>query len=87
MAYDAKTGSFDIDKMMTGFSKVKRDLIRLIKETIKGLADETGRAPKEQVIEVLSQKGISREDAQKQIEMFLRQGEAMEPKSGFIKLI
>ncbi len=87
VAYDAKTGSFDIDKMMTGFSKVKRDLIRLIKETIKGLADETGRAPKEQVIEVLSQKGISREDAQKQIEMFLRQGEAMEPKSGFIKLI
>jgi replicative DNA helicase Mcm len=87
VAYDAKTGSFDIDKMMTGFSKVKRDLIRMIKETIKGLADETGRAPKEQVIEVLSQKGISREEAQKQIEMFLRQGEAMEPKAGFIKLI
>jgi len=87
VAYDAKSGSYDIDKMMTGFSKGKRDLIRMIKEAIKSLADDNGRASREHVIDNLVQKGINRDDAQRQLEMLLTSGEAMEPKSGIIKLI
>jgi replicative DNA helicase Mcm len=87
VAYDAKSGSYDIDKMMTGFSKGKRDLIRMIKEAVKTLADDNGRASREHVIDLLVQKGINRDDAQKQLEMLLTSGEAMEPKSGIIKLI
>jgi replicative DNA helicase Mcm len=87
VAYDAKSGSYDIDKMMTGFSKGKRDLIRMIKEAVKTLADDNGRASREHVIDLLVQKGINRDDAHKQLEMLLTSGEAMEPKSGIIKLI
>jgi hypothetical protein len=39
------------------------------------------------VVEQITRKGFPRDEIQKQIEMFLRQGEAMEPKPGIIKLI
>ncbi len=87
VAYDAKSGSFDIDKVVTGFSKGKRDLIRMIKEVIREIADESGRAQIDDVISRLSEKNFSKEEVRRQIDMFLRAGEAMEPKSGVIKLI
>jgi replicative DNA helicase Mcm len=88
VAFDAKTGQFDIDKVVTGISKGRRDLIRTIKEVIRDIADETtGRAKIDEVIELVSRHGFSRDEIKKQIELFLRQGEAMEPKSGVIKLI
>jgi len=82
-----KTGSFDIDKVVTGYSKSKRDIIRRIKEVIRGIADESGRARIDQVIETIEKEGFGRDEIRKQIDMFLRQGEAMEPKPGIIKLI
>ncbi len=87
VAYDAKSGFFDIDKVITGISKGRRDLIRMIKEVVRSIADETGRARIDQVVETLVQQGFEREDVQRQIQAFLRQGEAMEPKPGIIKLI
>jgi replicative DNA helicase Mcm len=87
VAYDAKTGSFDIDKVVTGFSKGKRDLIRRIKEVIRELADESGRSQIDAVIEQISREGHPKDEIRKQIDMFLRQGEAMEPRPGVIKLI
>ncbi len=87
VAYDAKSGSFDIDRVVTGFSKGKRDLIRMIKLAIRELADDNGRAQIEDVITRLVQEGHSRDEIRLQIDMFLRQGEAMEPKQGIIKLI
>jgi replicative DNA helicase Mcm len=87
VAYDAKTGSFDIDKVVTGFSKGKRDLIRRIKEVIREMADESGRAQIDGVIDQISREGFAKDEIRKQIDMFLRQGEAMEPKPGIIKLI
>jgi replicative DNA helicase Mcm len=87
VAYDAKTGTFDIDKVVTGFSKGKRDLIRTIKEVIRRMADESGRARIDDVIDQIASEGYQRDEIRKQIDMFLRQGEAMEPKPGIIKLI
>ena len=87
VAYDAKSGGYDIDKMMTGFSKGKRDMIWMIKDAVKTLADDNGRASREHVIDLLVQKGVNRSDAQKQLEMLLTSGEMMEPKTGIIKLI
>lgn len=87
VAYDPKTGTFDIDKVATGISKGKRDLIRAIKEAIRENADISGRAQIGQVTELLTQQGYGREEIKKQIENFLRSGEAMEPKNGVIKLI
>ncbi|MDD1715812.1 MAG: AAA family ATPase, partial [Methanolinea sp.] len=89
VAYDAKSGSFDIDRVVTGIPKGRRDLIRLIKETIREIVRETDndRVAIPELLDRVSQKGFPRDDIRKQIDQFLREGEAMEPKSGFIKLI
>jgi replicative DNA helicase Mcm len=73
--------------VVTGFSKGKRDLIRRIKEVIREMADESGRAQIDGVIDQISREGYAKDEIRKQIDMFLRQGEAMEPKPGIIKLI
>jgi replicative DNA helicase Mcm len=87
IAYDAKTGSFDIDKVATGISKEKRDIVRVIKDAIRDIGGEGKRATIDQVIEVASQKGFARDKVREGIEMLLRNGEAMEPKNGIIQLI
>jgi len=87
VAYDAKTGTFDIDKVTTGISKEKRDIVRVIKDAIRDIGGEGRRAPIEQVIEAVSSKGFGRDKVKDGIDMLLRHGEAMEPKQGIIQLI
>jgi replicative DNA helicase Mcm len=87
IAYDAKTGSFDIDKVVTGISKEKRDIIRVIKDAIRDIGGEGKRAAIDQVIDIASQKGFARDKVREGIDMLLRNGEAMEPKNGIIQLI
>jgi replicative DNA helicase Mcm len=87
VAYDAKTGTFDIDKVTTGISKEKRDIVRVIKDAIRDIGGEGRRAPVDQVIEAVSSKGFSRDKVRDGIDMLLRHGEAMEPKAGIIQLI
>jgi replicative DNA helicase Mcm len=87
VAYDAKSGTFDIDKVVTGISKGKRDLIRTTKEVIRDIADPSGWAKVDDVIGLIAQRGFSRDDILNVLEMLRRGGEAMEPKSGNIKLL
>jgi replicative DNA helicase Mcm len=87
IAYDAKTGTFDIDKVVTGISKEKRDIVRVIKDAIRDIGGEGRRAGIDQVIDAVSNKGFAREKVREGIDMLLRHGEAMEPKSGIIQLI
>jgi replicative DNA helicase Mcm len=87
IAYDAKTGTFDIDKIVTGISKEKRDIVRVIKDAIRDIGGEGRRAGIDQVIDAVSGKGFSRDKVREGIDMLLRHGEAMEPKSGIIQLI
>ena len=87
IAYDAKTGTFDIDKIVTGISKEKRDIVRVIKDAIRDIGGEGRRAGIDQVIEAVSAKGFARDKVREGIDMLLRHGEAMEPKSGIIQLI
>jgi len=87
VAYDARTGTFDIDKVATGISKEKRDLVRVIKDTIRDLGGENKRAAIDQVIETVSNRGFARDKVRDGIDMLLRNGEAMEPKNGIIQLI
>ena len=65
IAYDAKTGTFDIDKVVTGISKEKRDIVRVIKDAIRDIGGEGRRAAIEQVIEAVSSKGFARERSRK----------------------
>jgi replicative DNA helicase Mcm len=87
IAYDAKTGTFDIDKVVTGISKEKRDIVRVIKDAIRDIGGEGRRAGIDQVIDAVSAKGFARDKVKEGIDMLLRHGEAMEPKSGIIQLI
>lgn len=87
IAFDARTGSFDIDKVITGISKEKRDIVRVIKDAIRDIGGEGKRAAIDQVIDVASQKGFARDKVREGIDMLLRNGEAMEPKNGIIQLI
>jgi replicative DNA helicase Mcm len=88
VAYDPKTGVFDIDKVVTGIPKQTRDLIRAIKEAVRTLSGEGGnRAPIQAVIDAVIVQGFERERIQKQIDELLRHGEAIEPRHGIIQLI
>lgn len=88
IAYDPKTGIFDIDKVATGITKQTRDLIRTIKETIRRIGGDAGnKAPIQQVIEDVVSQGFEREKVQRQMEELVRSGEAIEPRSGMIQLI
>ncbi len=87
IAYDAKTGNFDIDKVATGISKEKRDIVRVIKDAIRDVGGESRRAAIDQVIEAVTSKGFAHDKVREGIDMLLRHGEAMEPKSGIIQLI
>jgi replicative DNA helicase Mcm len=87
IAYDARTGTFDIDKVATGISKEKRDIVRVIKDAIRDLGGENRRASIDQVIDMVSGKGFSKDKVRDGIDMLLRNGEAMEPKNGIIQLI
>ncbi|PWR71802.1 minichromosome maintenance protein MCM [Methanospirillum stamsii] len=87
VAYDPSSGSFDIDMLATGVSKSKRDLIRTIKQVIRDVADENGRAHKPDVVELVRQQGFDRDEVERQLTAMLRSGEAMEPKHDVIKLI
>ncbi len=87
VAYDAETGEFDIDKLVTGIPKQRRDIIRTIKELIQELGDESGTAHIDQVVDTLMQQGYDRDDVRKRIEDLKRGGEAFSPRTGLIKLL
>ncbi|MDN7023576.1 MCM family protein [Methanoculleus sp. FWC-SCC1] len=88
VAYDAESGSFDIDKLVTGVSKSQRDIIRTVKEVIRDLAkDGGGQAKADQVVETLIQQGFARDKIENAIEQLRRGGEVLEPRHGFLKVI
>jgi replicative DNA helicase Mcm len=87
IAYDARTGTFDIDKIATGISKEKRDIVRVIKDAIRDIGGEGRRAAKDQVVDLVVSKGFSKDKVETGIDMLVRSGEAMEPKLGILQLI
>jgi replicative DNA helicase Mcm len=87
VAYDAQTGTFDIDKLVTGIPKQRRDIMRGIKEVIRQVGDESGTARIDQVIDALVKDGHDKDDVRKRIEDLKRGGELMEPRSGLVKLL
>ena len=88
VAYDAESGSFDIDKLVTGVTKSQRDIIRSVKETVRNLSGESGgQAKVDEVIDILIQQGFSRDKIEYTIEQLKRGGELLEPRHGLIKLI
>lgn len=87
VAYDAETGSYDIDKLVTGVSKKRRDIARILKETIRELADDKGFAQISDITSHLVSSGYKKDDIEKMVEQLTKSGEALEPRHGVIRLI
>ena len=85
VAYDADSGSFDIDKLVTGIPKQRKDLYRIIKETIDNLADESGYSRIDTVVQELVRNNHDRDDVRKRLDELTRNGEYYEPRRGFLK--
>ncbi|HDS63314.1 MAG TPA: minichromosome maintenance protein MCM [Methanofollis liminatans] len=86
VAYDAESGSFDIDKWTTGVSKRQRDIIRTVKEIIRDVGGDDGSANLEQVIEEMIRQGFTKDKVEGTIKMLKNQGEVIEPRPGIIRL-
>jgi len=87
VAYDAETGTYDIDKLVTGVSKKRRDIARILKETIRELADDKGFAQISDITSHLVSSGYKKDDIEKMVEQLTKSGEALEPRHGVIRLI
>ena len=88
VAYDAESGNFDIDKLVTGVTKSQRDIIRSVKEAIRNVSgDSGGQARVDEVIDILLQQGFVRDKIEHTIEQLKRGGEVLEPRHGLVKLI
>jgi len=86
VAYDAESGSFDIDKWTTGVSKRQRDIIRTVKEIIRDVGGADGSANLEQVIEEMIRQGFTKDKVEGTLKMLKNQGEVIEPRPGIIRL-
>ncbi|KAF1078372.1 minichromosome maintenance protein MCM [Methanogenium sp. MK-MG] len=87
VAYDAETGTYDIDKLVTGVSKKRRDIARILKETIRELADDKGFAQISDITSHLISSGYKKDDIEKMVDQLTKSGEALEPRHGVIRLI
>jgi len=87
VAYDPESGSYDIDRLVTSYSKHSRDLIREIKEVVRELADQNGRAQLNDVVTELTKNGHNRDDILKRIDEMNRDGQLMQPRHGVLKLL
>ena len=88
VAYDPKTGNFDIDKIASSTTKAGRTLRRDLKKTISELSDGEagGYAKVDAVIQTLVPT-YSKEEVEKVLESMRSQGELIMPKNGVVKLI
>lgn len=81
-------GTLDADIAETGESKSQRDRKQAVIEEMRSLQneDDDGIAAKEKIIENLND-DFERSKIQRDIEKFLQQGEASEPKNGYVRYI
>ncbi|TAJ44581.1 minichromosome maintenance protein MCM [Methanofollis fontis] len=86
VAYDAESGTFDIDKWTTGVSKRQRDIIRTIKEVIRDVGGDDGSANLEEVIEEMGRQGFAKDKIDGTLKMLKNEGQVIEPRPGIIRL-
>lgn len=84
VAYDKRTGILDIDRIATDHPKSARDKIKMVEDAIKELVGniEGNTASFDEIINVLSTRGILRSDAEKYLNELKLKGIIYEPKHG-----
>lgn len=86
---DIQTRTLDIDTIMTGQPKSKREKIIAVLDTIKHLSKERGGecVPIQEVVEELTARGIEENFIKEVIEHFIKEGELMMPKKDCLKSV
>jgi len=89
VAFDEKSGTFDVDRIATSMPAASRNKIILIKEIIHELEQSTGSkaVSVEDVIREAEEKGIAESEAEDVIQKLKRSGDVFEPRRGFISRI
>ncbi len=88
VAFDEKTGTFDVDRIATDMPASSRNKIIIIKEVIQELEAKLGKTIAiEEVIRAASEKDISEAEVEEIIQKLKRAGDIFEPRRGFISRI
>ncbi|MFH1787860.1 MAG: minichromosome maintenance protein MCM [Candidatus Altiarchaeota archaeon] len=84
IAYDAQTGEFDIDRIVTSYPKSTRDRIRNIDEVIRKLIEESadGTTTREDILAQAAERGIDKNQADQIIQELKKKGDIYEPRHG-----
>lgn len=86
VAYDSPTG-YDVDGIVTGLSKLQRDLTETIKHTINQLS-EGGEHPEEhKVIGLVVNAGFQEHKVVKRIDQMKKENTLSEPRNGRLKVV
>jgi len=85
---DPESGQMDVDWIVAGTTKTKRDRARTIKEIITDLEKEHGdKVPIEEIYEVATEEGIEQEEAEEIIEVMKRDGVLFSRGMGVVGLV
>ena len=85
---DPETEEFDADVVETGTSKSQRDRIRNMEDIVNEIDAEHDRgAPVELVLERAEECGISRSQAEHELEKLRRQGDVYEPETDHLRTV
>ncbi len=88
IAFDEKTGSFDIDRWATDTPASSRNKLHIIMEIIKDLEAKVGKnIPVEDLIKAAEEKEINEGEAEEILQKLKRAGDVFEPRRGFISRI
>lgn len=86
VAYDPKTGTYDIDRIMASTTSSGRKLVRDIKEVLKSAPSDTP-IKKDDLIRMLTQKNFTEEEIEKGLDQLSRNGEIIITKDKTIRVI
>jgi replicative DNA helicase Mcm len=87
---DRETGRLDVDVVMLGIPKSQHDRIRRLKDIIRELAnvpENDGLAPEYDVLNMAEEEGMDRDKVERDISVLRREGEIMEIRPGYLKLV
>ena len=84
IAYDEKTGEFDIDRIVTAYPKSTRDRIRTLDEIIRNLIGESqdNTAARDDIIQSAGEKGIEKQETEHLLQELRKKGDIYEPRHG-----
>lgn len=82
---DVRTGVIDVDVIMTGKPKSSREKMSILMNTINDLEKSHGKALLEDLYAELEKKGINRSDAEKILQVLLKEGILYSPDGESVK--